>query len=318
MSQIPTHVYATEILVNRIRDEIIPLFDRLIAGEQVHFENPYLERDEARMVEMPQSCSERILGHERCWQEVGEYRRRSQADLQCFPHDCKECPIYRNACPSVVEELGEAFNNMVYLLLRKEESVQNAMNFTRDLAISLENHLIREKMHTDPLTGLYNRRYMDDCLIREVERCQNRRHMLTLLMVDIDYFKSYNDLYGHLEGDRMLARIGKLLKASIRDYDLAFRYGGEEFVMLLPDTDPDEAAMVAERIRVRFESLVFNVPSHSGNVDGRESRTLSIGISTYEQGLGAMELLELADQALYRAKNEGRNRVVIYEPMTVA
>lgn len=322
MTQQDPRGFATEVLVNRIRDEIIPLFDRLIEGEQVHFENPHLARDEDWQKGMPDHCSGSASGHERCWQEVGEYRRQSSTENQCFPLDCKECPVYRGACPTVVEELGEAFNNMVYLLHRKDETVQNAMNFTRDLAMSLEsldleNHLIREKMHTDTLTGLHNRRYMDDCLIREVERCQNRRHMLSVLMIDIDYFKSYNDLYGHLEGDRMLSRIGKLLKASIRDYDQAFRYGGEEFVVLLPDTSLEEATTVAERIRKRFETLVFNVPAHSGNPEGRESRTLSVGIAGFQEGLGAMELIELADQALYRAKHDGRNRIVVNEPELV-
>lgn len=322
MTQHDEKNFATEILVNRIRDEIIPLFDRLITGEQVYFANPYIAQNEDWQRGMPRHCSSGVDDHERCWQEVGEYRLQASAENQCFPMDCKECPVYRGACPTVVEELGEAFNNMVYLLHRKEETVQNAMNFTRDLAVSLEsmdleNHLIREKIHTDTLTGLHNRRYMDDCLVREVERCQNRRHMLSVLMIDIDYFKSYNDLYGHLEGDRMLSRIGKLLKASIRDYEQAFRFGGEEFVILLPDTGTEEATMVAERIRMRFETLVFNVPAHSGNPEGRESRTLSVGVASYQDGLGAVELIELADQALYRAKNDGRNRVMVYEPIPV-
>jgi len=322
MTQDNTYKFATEVLVNRIRDEIIPLFDKLIEGEETYFENPYIEQAGDLQDGTPPHCSTKAEGHERCWQSVGEYRRQPNAEAICFPHDCNECPVYRGVCPTVVEELGEAFNNMVYLLHRKDETVQNAMNFTRDLAISLEsmdleNNLIREKMHTDVLTGLNNRRYMDDCLFREVERCQNRRHKLSLLMIDIDYFKSYNDLYGHLEGDKMLARIGKLLRASIRDYDQAFRFGGEEFVLMLPDTDTDEAALIADRIRKRFEALVFNVPTHSGNVDGRESRTLSVGIATYTAGLGATELLELADQALYNAKNNGRNRIVVHQAVPV-
>ncbi|MBC8423181.1 diguanylate cyclase [bacterium] len=188
---------ATEVLVNRIRNDVIPLFAKLIAGEKTYFENPYIEHAEDWQTGTPRHCSTNAEGHERCWQSVGEYRRQPNADAVCFPHDCKECPVYRGVCPTVVEELGEAFNNMVYLLLRKDETVQNAMNFTRDLAMSresmdLENNLIREKMHTDVLTGLSNRRYLDDCLYREVECCQNRRHKLSVLMIDIDYFNSYN------------------------------------------------------------------------------------------------------------------------------
>ncbi len=306
---------ATEVLVNRIRSEIVPLFDKLIAGEETYFDNPYLERGEEFADGTPLHCPGSNSKFERCWQSVGEYRRQPHPDVLCFPHDCKECPVYQEACPSVVEELGEAFNNMVYLLHRKDETVRNAMNFTRDLALSLENmdlenHLMREKVRTDPLTGLYSRGYLDECLVKEVDRCRNRRQDLSLLMLDLDLFKSYNDLYGHLQGDRMLERFGRLLRAAIRDTDLAFRFGGEEFVILLPGTTGDDAYKVAERIRERFATLVFNVPPHSGNSEGRESRTVSIGVAAHTDDMDAKALLASADKALYRAKNSGRNCVV--------
>ncbi|MBU0742304.1 GGDEF domain-containing protein [bacterium] len=308
---------AKEVLVERIRNEIIPLFDKLISGEETYFDNPYLERSKAFADGTPLHCPGSTGKYERCWQSVGEYRRQAHPDVLCFPHDCKECPVYRGACPSVVEELGEAFNNMVFLLHRKDETVRNAMNFTRDLALSLEsmdleNHLMREQMHTDPLTGLYNRGYLDECLGMEVKRCRDHRLNLSLLMLDIDLFKSYNDLYGHLQGDRMLARFGRLLRAAIRDTDQAFRFGGEEFVVLLPGTSGDDAYKVAERIRERFATLVFNVPPRSGNPEGRESRTVSVGVTACADDMDAEALLASADQALYRAKNSGRNCVIAH------
>jgi len=307
-----------DALRDRIRNEIIPLFDRLIAGEKTYFDNPYVKRGESFADGTPLHCPGTSSEHERCWQTVGEYRRQSRPDMLCFPHDCKECPVYRSACPTVVEELGEAFNNMLHLLMRKDETVQNAMNFTRDLAISLENmdlenHLMREQMHGDPLTGVFNRGYLDECLDTEVDRCLDRRLELSLLMLDLDLFKSYNDLYGHLQGDRMLARFGRLLRATIRDTDQAYRYGGEEFVVLLPGTCSEDAVKVAERIRERFETLVFNVPPHEGNPEGRARRTVSVGVASYENGMTAEELLAAADRALYRAKNEGRNRVAVQD-----
>ncbi len=313
---------AGDIFVERIRSEILPLFDRLIAGEETYFENPYVERDEGIAAGAPQHCPGSSGGYERCWQSVGEYRRQPQPDVLCFPHDCKECPVYRDACPTIVEELGEAFNNMVYMLHRKDETVQNAMNFTRDLAISLENmdleyQLMRERMQTDPLTGLYNRGYLDECLDKEVARCRSRKLELSLLMLDLDLFKSYNDLYGHLQGDRMLERFGRLLRAAIRDTDQAFRFGGEEFVILLPGTSGEDAYKVAERIRERFASLIFNVPPNSVNPEGRDSRTVSVGVVAHDDDMNAEQFLAAADRALYRAKNEGRNRVVMSEPEPV-
>jgi diguanylate cyclase (GGDEF)-like protein len=250
--------------IQRIRDEILPLFARLADGEEVFYDNPCLGRSRDPLRAGPEMCSVSGERHERCWQRVRESRRSSHPDLHCFPIDCDECPVYKDARPSIVEELGEEFNNLVHLLRRNEREVRSAMDFTRDLAGSLE---------------------------------------------DLDHFKTWNDLHGHLEGDRMLARFGKLLRASIRDYDRAFRFGGEEFVVLFPDTGLDDALTVAERIRKRFEQLVFTVPVTREFPEGRDSRTISGGVAGYREGLGAMELIELADQALYCAKSSGRNRI---------
>lgn len=310
-----------QLQIQRIRDEILPLFARLAAGDEAFFENPYLGRSRDPL--RPESVMCAVGGelHERCWQHVRESRRRLHPETLCFPVDCRECPVYVDARPTIVEELGEEFNNMVHLLRRNRKHVQSAMNFTRDLASSLEdldleNHRIREEMNLDPLTGLFNRRFLDESLEHEVQRCQHRRRQLSLLMLDIDHFKTWNDLHGHLEGDRMLARFGKLLRASIRDYDRAFRFGGEEFLVLFPDTGLEDARNVAERIRRRFEQLVFNVPVSRDFPEGRDSRTISGGVACYREGLGAMELLEMADQALYCAKSSGRNRIE-YLPLHV-
>lgn len=303
-----------QLQIQRIRDEILPLFTRLADGEEVFYDNLCLGRSRDPLRSGPAMCFVSGERHERCWQRVRESRRCSHPDTLCFPIACEECPVYKDARPSIVEELGEEFNNLVHLLRRNEREVHSAMNFTRDLASSLEdldleNHRIREQMNLDPLTGLFNRRFLDESLEHEVQRCQHRRRHLSLLMLDIDHFKTWNDLHGHLEGDRMLARFGKLLRASVRDYDRAFRFGGEEFVVLFPDTGLDDALTVAERIRMRFEQLVFTVPVTREFPEGRDSRTISGGVAGYREGLGAMELLELADQALYCAKSSGRNRI---------
>ena len=305
----------TQTIIARIRSEIMPLFEQLAAGERAFYDNPHLERCWDESQPPPSMCPTSTAKHVRCWQIVSDQRRENAADNVCFPIDCKQCPVYQGATPGIVEELGEAFNLMVYLLGKQEETVRNAVNFTRDLAVSLEdldleNRLIREKMNTDPLTGLFNRRHLDECLLNEVARCQNRRRTLSVVMMDIDHFKSYNDMHGHLEGDRMLARFGKLLKRSVRDYDKVFRYGGEEFVIIFPDTGQDAAMKVAERIRENFAEMVFNVPVRDHSPEGKDSRSVSGGVAAYLEGMGAVELLEQADQAMYAAKQSGRNRIV--------
>lgn len=157
---------------------------------------------------------------------------------------------------------------------------------------------------TDVLTGLHNRRYMESHLATLVEQANARGKPLTLLILDIDFFKSINDTYGHDAGDDVLREFAHRLKKSIRGIDLACRYGGEEFVVVMPDTDMTVAAMVAERLRRRIASEPFKI------AQGDKSVTISIGIAALGADDTPAQVLKRADQALYRAKHEGRNRVV--------
>ena len=157
---------------------------------------------------------------------------------------------------------------------------------------------------TDVLTGLHNRRYMESHLATLVEQANARGKPLTLLILDIDFFKSINDTYGHDAGDDVLREFAHRLKKSIRGIDLACRYGGEEFVVVMPDTDMTVAAMVAERLRRRIASEPFKI------AQGDKSVTISIGIAALGAEDTPAQVLKRADQALYRAKHEGRNRVV--------
>jgi two-component system cell cycle response regulator len=157
---------------------------------------------------------------------------------------------------------------------------------------------------TDVLTGLHNRRYMESHLATLVEQANARGKPLTLLILDIDFFKSINDTYGHDAGDDVLREFAHRLKKSIRGIDLACRYGGEEFVVVMPDTDMTVAAMVAERLRRRIASEPFKI------AQGDKSVTISIGIAALGPDDTPAHVLKRADQALYRAKHEGRNRVV--------
>jgi two-component system cell cycle response regulator len=160
---------------------------------------------------------------------------------------------------------------------------------------------------TDGLTGLYNRRYMESHLGALVEQAASRGKPLTALMLDIDFFKSINDTHGHDAGDDVLREFATRIKKSIRGIDLACRLGGEEFVIVMPETDMAVAAIVAERLRRRIATEPFAIAQGARSIEV----TISIGLATLDTvDDTAATILKRADQALYRAKRDGRNRVV--------
>jgi diguanylate cyclase (GGDEF)-like protein len=173
---------------------------------------------------------------------------------------------------------------------------------------------------TDPLTGLWNYRYLRESLRREVERASRFGRMLTVLALDLDHFKEVNDTYGHAAGDAVLVEFARRLRAGLREVDLAFRQGGEEFVVLLPETDAYGGAIVAERLGSAIRDIP--VPIGRNRVD-TAARTVvrdipisvSIGIAVYpEHGRNAQQVLDGADAALYAAKNAGRDTYRLAEP----
>lgn len=155
---------------------------------------------------------------------------------------------------------------------------------------------------TDALTEVFNRRYLDATLLTEFDRVRRTAKPLSVLLLDIDFFKKFNDTHGHDQGDRVLQAVGAAMKACIRDYDSACRYGGEEFVLILPETDEKGAVIVGERLRLAIEAMV---------IDGLHV-TISLGAATYPKlnVTKSQALLEAADAALYKAKEGGRNRLV--------
>lgn len=162
-----------------------------------------------------------------------------------------------------------------------------------------------EKMAiTDSLTGLYVRRYFTERLDEELGRSARHNLRFSFLMLDIDDFKKINDTYGHLVGDVVLKDIGRIIRENIREIDLACRYGGEEFAVILPETSKDGAFVVADRIRKRSEEHIFKA------YDERLKLTVSIGVSSYpDDSANQAGLIEAADRALYKGKRSGKNVV---------
>jgi diguanylate cyclase (GGDEF)-like protein len=172
------------------------------------------------------------------------------------------------------------------------------------IAVAFENARLYTLAITDELTGLHTRRHFDFCLERKLKQSQIDEDSFALLMFDIDGFKAINDTYGHVAGDTVLRGIGALLMESIRDIDVAFRYGGEEFAVLLPSTEASGALLAAERIRAAIEKASFEDP--------RIRVTVSIGISSWpEHPTSGVDLVQAADGALYKAKNSGKNRCIL-------
>jgi len=190
-------------------------------------------------------------------------------------------------------------------LLARVRSQLKRRRYTDQLRDNVEQSM--ELAITDSLTGLFNRRYMEGHTATLVEKAANRGKEISIIILDIDYFKAVNDTHGHDVGDEVLKEFSKRILQSIRNIDMACRFGGEEFVLIMPDTDLSYAFMVGERIRQSIAAATFDVGLESGKLE----ITCSVGVACLEQVDDTPEsILKRADQALYRAKNDGRNRVV--------
>jgi diguanylate cyclase len=186
-----------------------------------------------------------------------------------------------------------------------------AKTLSEHAALALANLALRETLRRqsvrDPLTGLYNRRFLEESLERELGRATRSGLPFGLMMIDIDHFKRLNDTYGHDAGDAVLRALGNLLRAQLRSEDVVCRYGGEEFTMILPEASHDATQARAESLREAAAQLIVNLRGQT-----LERVTISVGVSSFpEHGVTADALLRAADAALYRAKESGRNRVIV-------
>ena len=239
-----------------------------------------------------------------------------------FLHYKGECPpkessflsiplTYKEDVLGVINFARRGMSNFSYQDVKMLSLVAN------QVALAIANAklytMTRELSVKDELTGINNRRYFQQMLQMEWKRAVRFHRHLSLVMVDVDYFKTYNDTFGHLQGDIALKHIGNLIGRNLREVDTVARFGGEEFVLLLPDTDKRGAIAVAEKVRLLIENHVFLTEDH------RETRpvTISAGLSTYPDDVDGMDdLIDHADIALYRAKENGRNCTECYTPPT--
>ncbi len=231
----------------------------------------------------------------------------------CIPSGCGMKSLI---CVPII--IKDRIRGIVHLDAAREdafdrEDLELVKMLAGEIAIIMERTFLYEEIKEmsikDPLTGVYNRRKLEEDLNHEVSRAKRYNRNFSILMIDVDWFKKYNDTHGHQKGDELLKRIVEILKSCLRASDRIYRYGGEEFVVLLPETPRERAYVAAERLRKRIEQEKF-FGAEKSQPEGKV--TISIGVAGFpDDGKNWEEILRKADSALYRAKEEGRNRVVL-------
>jgi two-component system, cell cycle response regulator len=210
---------------------------------------------------------------------------------------------------SYEEAISKGASDFVFKPVRFEELLLRLHRVLKERRLTQERVQMLDKLKrlsiTDGLTKLYNSRYFYNQIKSEIERTTRYQRPLSLLLLDIDQFKDYNDNYGHLEGDKVLLRLGQVIKSCLRKMDTAYRYGGEEFTVILPETEGDEAATVAERIRSAVELEKF----YPEKEKGAQTISISVGVTEYQNNEEESILVQRADKAMYLSKKAGRNRV---------
>lgn len=219
---------------------------------------------------------------------------------------------------SYEEAIHKGANDFVFKPVRFEELLLRLRRVLREHDLARERERIVKELETlaitDGLTQLYNLRHFYRQLEVETGRCLRYNHALSLLLMDIDHFKHFNDAYGHLEGDKVLVRLGQVIRSCLRQIDSAYRYGGEEFTVILPETRADEAGTVAHRIKDAVRAQRF-YPVPGGPA---VSLTISIGVAEYAAPEEICAFVRRADEAMYASKRKGRNRCLPWRPERLA
>jgi len=209
---------------------------------------------------------------------------------------------------SYEDAINKGASDLVFKPIRYKELMLRLKRVLKERQLTKERTQMLKALEklaiTDGLTKLYNSRHFYSQLEIEIDRCNRYGHSLALLLLDIDHFKKCNDTYGHLEGDKVLVKLGQIIKPCLRTIDSAYRYGGEEFTIILPETTGKEAKNVAKRISAAVESVRFSPET------GEDfSITISVGVTEYFKKEQLSTFIRRADQAMYKSKEKGRNRI---------
>lgn len=234
-------------------------------------------------------------------------------DCHFLDVDADELKNIEESAEQFIFELKSTKRKMGYLVFQgvAAQDKEKVMILSHQFALAMRRVVLYQEVEklsiTDSLTTLHTRRYFRDRLQEEIKRSENKGFMLSLLMVDVDNFKQFNDDYGHLTGDQVLKEAGKIINENIREIDIAGRFGGEEFCVMLPETDSHGAQLAGERIRSSVEKAVIKAYDETVKI------TVSIGLATFPQDEKTTDaLMDKADWALYRAKKRGRNCVCAF------
>lgn len=212
---------------------------------------------------------------------------------------------------SYEEAIQKGADDFIFKPVRFEELLLRLKRVLRERALTQDRNQMLERLQelaiTDDLTKLYNSRHFYSQLDNEINRFKRYQRSLSLLLIDVDHFKEFNDTYGHLEGDKILHKIARLITSCLRTMDTAYRYGGEEFTVILPETTCDAAMAVSERINEVVKNDLFIE-------NDKKDMSVSIGVTEYLPGELVSEFVRRADKAMYMAKEGGRNRTSLLLP----
>lgn len=248
----------------------------------------------------------KTIGEEEIAAFIDQVGEQSIEMLSSFDIDAGSMKPYSQLLQEANDELGKLNLSYEQLIIELKQAKQKSDKLAEELKKT--NDQLRLLALRDGLTSLYNHTYFQDALIKEISKAQRYKRILSLIILDLDHFKTVNDTYGHLIGDRVIKRVAAEIKGSIRDADIAARDGGEEFTVILPETGLEGAMQMGERLRNSIEELRL---SNDSGIDF--GVTVSAGVATYDphkkRVITTVELIKEADRGLYLSKNQGRNRV---------
>lgn len=298
-------IIETQYEINYIVPIIGEMIDKFVSDHLIYI---FLNCDNSKNLELvwPSACKdEKIFELIKCLNNKSEYVLTPDKRIGIFPLISENKLFGCIVTKSTDNILSEKEIEYLEQLTNQAATTINRANVYAE---------ILKHATLDALTGFYNRRQLEERIKQEAASAKRQKRQLCAIMTDIDFFKHVNDTYGHAVGDFVLKTVSKVFKTQLREYDVAGRYGGEEFAILLPFTNITDAKMVAERLRKAVENKKMDITKI--NPDAPEkiiSVTISLGVYEYKSDDNEKDLLKNADKALYKAKETGRNKVVIYD-----